>query len=280
MEPRTPLEIVNTYINLSETKAKQSPVKLLVLGMMAGAFIALGGASAAVASHGITNVGVARLSSAAVFPIGLLMIIFIGGELFTGDTMIVFGAYHKRISYLTYLKTIAIVYIGNFIGAALIAFFVVNSGQLNYSGKALGAYTIKVAIDKVSGEFSSFFFSGILCNILVCIGVLMGIAAKDAVGKFFCAYLPIFAFVVGGYEHCVANMFYIPAGMMAAANPEYLEEAVKIYGYTYEHLQRLNISSMIFNNLIPVTLGNMTAGILLVAFVLYKLHGKSCNDKG
>ena len=272
MRPKTPPEYVEAYVNASVIKATLPAYKLLILGIMAGAFVAIGAASASAASHGIENIGIAKSLAGIVFPIGMMMIVFIGGELFTGDTMMVMGAFHKRFSYLRYFRTLAYVYISNMIGAIIVAFLVVYSGQLKYSSSALGAYTIKVAVDKVNGEFIGLFFSGILCNVLVCVAVLMSMAAKDAAGKVFGFLFPIFAFVIGGYEHCVANMYFIPAGFLASKNPVYYEKALELYGLTAEKISQITFSSMIFKNLLPVTLGNMVAGMFLISLPLYVLH--------
>lgn len=272
MRPKTPPEYVEAYVNASVVKANLPGYKLLILGIMAGAFVAIGAASASAASHGIPNVGIAKSLAGIVFPIGMMMIVFVGGELFTGDTMMIMGVFHKRFSYVKYFKTLAYVYLSNMIGALVVALLVVYSGQMKYSSGALGAYTIKVAVDKVNGEFISLFFSGILCNVLVCVAVLMSMAAKDAAGKVFGFLFPIFAFVIGGYEHCVANMYFIPAGFLASLNPDYYEKAMELYGLTAEQIGGINFSSMLFNNLLPVTLGNMVAGMFLISLPLYILH--------
>ena len=272
MRPKTPPEYVEAYINASVTKAYMPTRKLFLMGMMAGAFVAIGAASASAASHALTNVGVAKALAGIVFPIGLMMIIFIGGELFTGDNMMLMGAMHKRFTYMRMIRTLFWVYLSNLNGAVLISFLVVNSGQYAYSANGLGAYTIKVAIDKCNGSFISLLISGILCNVLVCVAVLMSMAAKDATGKVFGFLFPIFAFVIAGYEHCVANMYYIPAGIQAARHQVYVDKAIELYGLTAEQLASLNISNFFLGNLLPVTIGNMIGGMVFISLPLYILH--------
>ena len=153
-----------------------------------------------------------------------------------------------------------------------ISFLVVHSGQYGYTSNALGAYTIKVALDKCNGSFTSLLISGILCNVLVCVAVLMSMAAKDATGKVFGFLFPIFAFVIGGYEHCVANMYYIPAGMQAAGLEVYAAKAMELYGITAEQLATINLSNFFVGNLLPVTLGNMIGGMVFISIPLYVLH--------
>lgn len=272
LRPKTPPEYVEAYINASVTKAYMPTPKLFLMGVMAGAFVAIGAASANAAAHALGNVSAAKALAGIVFPIGLMMIIFIGGELFTGDTMMLMGAMHRQFTYTRMIKTLLWVYPANMIGAVLVSFMVVHSGQFGYSSNALGAYTIKVALDKCNSDFVSLVFSGILCNVLVCVAVLMSMAAKDAAGKVFGFLFPVFAFVIGGYEHCVANMYFIPAGLQAARMEIYAGKATELYGITAEQMQALNISAFLTKNLLPVTIGNVIGGMLFIALPLYILH--------
>ncbi len=279
MSPKSPSELVGSYIQAGINKVNLALPKLLILGVMAGAFIAIGGSSSSAACHAVENVGVSKALAGIVFPIGLMMIVFIGGELFTGDTMMIMGAWNKKYSYGAVVKTLICVFFSNMVGAVFIAFLVTHCGQLDYSAGALGAYTIKVAYGKATISFAKAFFSGILCNILVCVAVLMSMAAKDMTGKIFAIVFPIFAFVIGGYEHCVANMYYIPAGIMAAANETYAAKAMELYGYTAEQLGSLNLGNFFVTNLIPVTLGNIVGGMLCVALPLYWMHKDTLKNK-
>ncbi len=160
------------------------------MGIMAGVCIALGAQSSNVAMHDIANVGLARLVAGCVFPVGLMMIVFIGGELFTGDCMMTMACIKKKISVAALIRTLVIVYIGNMVGAVALAYLVYLSGQYNYTSGALGAFTIKVALGKVSLSFLPALISGILCNILVCAAVLMASTAKDIAGKSLAIFFP------------------------------------------------------------------------------------------
>lgn len=126
------------------------------------------------------------------------------------------------------------------VGAVALAYLVYLSGQYNYTSGALGAFTIKVALGKVSLSFLPALISGILCNILVCAAVLMASTAKDIAGKSLAIFFPIMAFVVSGFEHCVANMYYIPAGIFASMNPDYVAKAKELYGITGSQIAALN----------------------------------------
>ncbi len=176
------------------------------------------------------------------------MIVLVGGELFTGDCLMIMGCIHKKYGIRDVAKVLMLVYFSNFIGSVLMAFLVYLSGQMNYTNGLLGAFTIKVAMGKIAMDFGTAFFSGILCNIFVCIAVLMAVAANDVAGKILACFFPIIAFVVSGYEHCVANMYYIPAGIYAAGNEVYVERPVSAYGFTVEQLAELNWTNFFIEN--------------------------------
>lgn len=248
--------------------------KIVLKAVLAGIMIGIGAAAGNVASHGIANVGLARLAAAVVFPVGLMMIVLLGAELFTGDCLAVLTVFDKKEKMRKVIKFLALVYIGNFIGALITALLVFGSGQLDYSAGLLGAYTIKVALGKVNLTFLQGFSSGVLCNILVCAAVLMASAAKDIGGKLLACFFVIMLFVTAGFEHCVANMYYISAGLLASLNSEYTTIATEAYGFSAEYLQSLNIGGFLINNLIPVTLGNILGGVLFIAAPLYSFNMK------
>ena len=196
------------------------------------------------------------------------MIVFIGGELFTGDCLLILGFIDKRYKVTAMIRVLVVVYISNLIGAMVIALLVSLSGQYNYTDGLLGAYTIKVAMGKVNMSFGQAFCSGIMCNIFVCAAVLMAAAAKDIAGKVWAIFFPIMAFVVSGYEHCVANMYYIPAGIFALGNEKYAARAAAEYGYTYEQMSVVDWKHFFINSSIPVTLGNIVGGMLFVGVII------------
>ena len=264
----TPTEVVQNNINGQITKANLSLFKMIMLGIFAGAFIALGGAASNVAVHNISNVGLARTLAGAVFPVGLMLVILVGGELFTGNCMLIMAYMNKRISGLSVARNLVVVYLSNLLGALIIDILLFFSGQFDYSNGGLGAYTIKVAIGKTNIKPLAGFTSGILCNILVCLAILMASAAKDVTGKILSVFFPIMAFVICGFEHCVANMFYIPTGVMAAMNPEYVAKAQELYGITAQQCQNLaNLSGC--ESLLFVTIGNIIGGMIFVGLPLY-----------
>ena len=276
---RLPHQIVAANINISYGKTKTPVYKIILLAIFAGMFIACGASASSVAMHAIPNVGVARLVAGAVFPVGLMMIVFVGGELFTGDCLMIMGCLHKKYSVWAMIRVLAIVFVANFAGSALFAALVNGTTQFDYTGGVMGAFTIKVALGKLNLSFASAFLSGILCNFFVCIAVLMAAVAQDVAGKVWAIFFPILAFVVSGYEHCVANMYYIPAGIFAVSNEAYAQAAMEAYGYTAAQLEALTWGNFLVNNLIPVTLGNIVGGMVLVGLPLYLLHNAKIREE-
>lgn len=267
-------EAIEKYIAGCKAKAEISIGKLLGKSILAGAMIALGAAGSSVAAHTITDVGLARLTAGVVFPVGLMMVILMGAELFTGDCLMAMSVSDGKQSIKDLVRVLVGVYIGNFIGAVILALLVFGSGQLNYSGGMLGAYTIKVAMGKVNLTFVQGITSGILCNILVCAAVLMAVCAKDITGKLLTAFFVIMLFVTSGFEHCVANMYYITAGLLAKTNPAYASLAMEQFGYTTQQMDGLNLYGFLVTNLVPVTIGNILGGAVFFGLPLYYLNVK------
>lgn len=268
----TPVQMIENNIKGGINKANLGLIKMILMGMFAGMFIAIGAEGSSLAVHTITDVGIGRALAGAIFPVGLMMLMVIGGELFTGNCMLSMALVDRKITVLQMLRNLVVVYFSNMAGAVLTAYVVFLSGQYDYSSGGLGAYTIKVAMGKVGMDFSKAFFSGIMCNILVCIAVLMAGAAKDIIGKLFAAFFPIMIFVVSGFEHCVANMYYIPAGIIAATNSDYVNKASELYGYSAEQIHdQLSIGHFFGSNLLPVTIGNIIGGGIIVGLGLYAI---------
>lgn len=270
---QTITEVIEQNIQNGIKKTNLTTKKLILLGIAAGFFIGIGAEASSLAMHGISNVGLARTVAGAVFPIGLMLIVLLGGELFTGNCLISMAVYDKKAKLKGMIRNLTIVYISNFIGAALMAWMINNCGQLNFSDGGAGAFTIKVALGKVGIDPIQAIVSGILCNVLVCLAIFMTATAKDVAGKCIAIFFPIFVFVISGFEHCVANMYYIPAGIFAAHNPLYAAKATELYGITAEQLSGLNFGTM-FSNLVPVTIGNIIGGMVFVGLLYWYLYRK------
>ena len=272
-------QVLKGNIDTEVKRAKMSIGRLLLFGIMAGMFIALGASASSVAMHSTAGVGLSRFIGGCIFPIGLMLIVFLGGELFTGDCLIILGIFDKKVRVLSALKVLVLVWAANLVGAVVIALLVFASGQLGYTNGLLGAFTIKVALGKATMSFGSAFTSGILCNIFVCGAVLMASAAKDAGCKIWAMFFPIMAFVVSGYEHCVANMYYIPAGILAASNETYRQVAMETYGFSAQQLEALDWKHFFVDSSIPVTLGNMVGGMIFVGLLLYLVNKQGIKEE-
>ena len=264
----SPKEIAQNYITIGAEKTKQPVGKMFLLGILAGIFIALAGVAATVAPATIASASVAKLVGAAVFPGGLAMVLIAGSELFTGNNLIVIPVLQKQATIGGMLKNWVVVYIGNFVGSILIAALVVYGHTFSLFGAAVGGSAINIAVGKVSMIFSDALIRGILCNFLVCIAVWMAFAAKDVVGKIVGLFFPIMFFVLCGFEHSVANMYFISAGLFAAGNDTYLAAATADPSV-------LTWGAFFVKNLLPVTIGNIIGGSLLtgVGYWLIYLRG-------
>ncbi len=269
----TPDELVAESIAGCNTKAGYPLKRLILLSIIAGAFVAFGAQASSLATHNISDYGIAKTIAGTIFPVGLMMIILFGGNLFTSNCLISMSVMHKQVTLPKFGKNLFIVYFSNFIGAGLIAFLIFLTGQYDVSDGALGAYTIKVALGKVHIPFVSALVSGILCNVLVCTAVLMAGAAKDVTGKCLAIFFPIWTFVISGFEHSIANMYYITAGLLAKSNPEYVSKLTEHYGYDAADLSSLTIKTFLVDNLVPVTIGNLIGGAIVTAVIFYKLYG-------
>lgn len=268
----SPAEVAELTTQAAINKSKLSMTKMILLGIMAGLCIALGAEASNVAMHNIGNVGVARLVAGTVFPVGLITMILLGGELFTGNCMITMGVLDRKVSIPAMLRNWVVVYFTNMIGAVFVAVMVYYSGQFNYTDGLLGAMTIKVALGKVSIAPVTAIVSGVMCNVFVCAAVMMATAAKDVAGKCLAAFFPICAFVISGFEHCVANMYYIPAGILAAKNDTYVAKAKEAYGITSDQLANLDIAHFFGSNLVWVTIGNIIGGGVVIGAMYYYIH--------
>lgn len=276
----SPAEIAEGFIETGRKKAALSPFSQFALGILAGAFIAFAAEGSNVAIHTMASVGLAKALAGALFSVGLMLVIVAGGELFTGNCLMVLSLSERKISLGAMLRNWAVVYLGNFAGAILVAFLVLCSGQLGFSGGLLGGFTIKVAAYKTSLSFIEAFVMGIMCNWLVCLAVWMAAGTKDMAGKLLAIFFPIWLFVTSGFEHSIANMYYIPAGIFAKGNRAWVNAAISL-GSTQEKIDSLTWASFALGNLLPVTLGNIVGGGLFVgmAYWFIYLRGSASRQK-
>lgn len=244
----TPLEMSKTISDIGEKKAAESIFELFIFGVLAGIYIAFGAAVAtAVLSGGTLDPGLAKILSGSVFSVGLILALILGSELFTGNILMTIGLIYQKYSFGRVLRNWMIVYFGNLLGSLIIAWLVFKSGLLVHLGSLtpIGTVAVNIAKTKLQLNFTEALCRGILCNMLVCLAVIMCIASRTLGGKILGIYFPIMTFVASGYEHSVANMYFLPVGLMAKGE------------FSCGFLT-------IFNNLIPVTIGNIIGGLLIV----------------
>lgn len=236
-------ELAKKFSELGVKKANTEMWELLVLGVLAGLYIGFGSHIFLVA----LEQGMGKIMGGAVFGVGLVLVVVAGAELFTGNILMIIGSLLSLFSAKKILKNWITVYIGNFIGSVLFAFLVWKSGLLGAPEHltGVGAIAVKVSLSKLDLPFTEAFIRGIFCNMLVILAIIMATISKDIISKIFSCILPIMVFVACGFEHCVANMSIISMGLFASGTT-----VVEFFS--------------MFNNLIPVTLGNLVGGILIL----------------
>jgi formate/nitrite transporter len=271
-----PDEILAASIDAAEVKAGGSFVKLLVLSALAGAFVAFGAEGSSLAAYSLlaepSTFGLGKALAGAVFPVGLILVVIAGAELFTGNILIAGAVAAKRVSPGAMLRNWGIVYLGNFAGSLLIVGLIIVSGQLHSGSDMLGAVTIKIAAGKAGLSFPAALSLGIMCNWLVCLAVWLAYASSTVQGKIAGIFFPIMVFVLSGFEHSVANMYYIPAGIIAKSDPDLVRAALDI-GVTQQQIDGLTWGAFLGSNLPPVTLGNIIGGALFVSLAYIAAYG-------
>ena len=252
-------------------KATASILNTLLLGVLAGVYIGFGAALATLVGHDAASkvgVGIAQLLVGAVFSVGLMLVVVAGAELFTGNNLMIASALGKEYGYSRLLSRWALVFAANFVGAVAFALIMYETGLWKMASGAVGAKAIAIALAKVSLPWGEAFFRGIGCNWLVCLAVWMALSAKEVAGKILAVFFPIAAFVALGFEHCVANMYFIPMGL-------FLKGTAAAGGFAPGALDSLTWGRFLTANLVPVTLGNMVGGALFVGSIYWWLYMRS-----
>lgn len=260
----TPYEVIEHTVGMSIKKFKTPWLKLFILGMLAGIYIAMGGLLSSLSAAGLGGIGadnpfIPKLLAGATFPFGLMLVLLVGAELFTGNTAYLMPATVRGDIPRTYfLKNWATVFIANFIGALLFDYFLVYQTQV-MAYPVYTEYITHAAEYKTSLAWHEVFLRGIGANWMVCLAVWLGFSSRSMLGRIVGIWWPVMAFVAIGFEHSVANMFYIPTGIFYGANVSW--------------------SEFLLNNLIPSTLGNMIGGALLVGCLYAYLYSTVAQPK-
>jgi len=257
-------QLIAKIKEIGRSKAETEFLRLAALAVMAGAFVSLGGMLSVAVGFGVpglsaANPGIQKLLSGLMFPVGLFLIVLFGGELFTGNNAVLIPGYRERhYGFPAVLRHWTIVWVFNFVGALVFTFLFVYVSGLT-AGEPYRSAVISIAEAKVALPFSTAFVKGMAANWCVCLAVWLCLMVETLPAKFLACWIPVGAFVVLGYEHSIANMFFIPAGMLEGAD--------------------VDIAGM-FHNLIPVTLGNIAGGVLMVGMFFNSLHSPRTTGDG
>jgi formate transporter len=256
----SPNEIAERVESIGVAKARLPLISQVTLGVLAGGFIGLGALYSTLVTGDTTlNFAVSRLLGGLTFSLGLILVVVAGAELFTGNNLLVMAWAGRRITTRELLENWFVVYFANFAGAVGMACLVYFSGHWQMNNGEVGINIVKIAAAKSAIPFWAAFFKGILCNILVCLAVWLALAGRSVTDKIFAIIFPISAFVAAGFEHSIANMYFIPLGILVQ-----------------EHFPAAGAATLnwtgLLANLIPVTLGNMAGGGVMVAAVYYLVY--------
>ena len=263
-----PAEMAVRAEYLGVRKAETSFQNTFALGILAGGFIAFGSVFATTIAADSSGMpfGVAKLLTGLVFCLGLILVVIAGAELFTGNNLIVMAWASRKVSTKALLRNWLIVYLGNFVGSLGIALIVFFSKQYTFGGGAVGETALKIALGKVSLGFMQAIALGVLCNVLVCLAVWLTFSARTTVDKIVAVIFPITGFVAAGFEHSIANMYFIPYAMIIKAfDPAFAAG-------TGLDLSSLTAGGFLLNNLLPVTIGNIIGGGVLVSAIYWSIY--------
>ncbi|MHC4125986.1 MAG: formate/nitrite family transporter [Planctomycetota bacterium] len=268
----TPAQMAARVEKAGIVKGNLDFLSMFTLSVLAGAFIAFGAVLYTYVIHDSSlSMGLTKLLGGVVFCLGLILVIVAGAELFTGNNLIVMACVSRRITLQRLLRNWIIVFCGNFAGSLVVVWLVSKSGQWTSSGAAVGVKALMIANGKVNLTFVEALSRGILCNILVCLAVWLCFSCRSVTDKVLAIIFPITAFVALGFEHSVANMYFIPVGLILKQDPQVLSAAERILGQAPE-LSRLTVYGFLVKNLLPVTIGNIIGGGFLVSIIYWFVY--------
>ena len=261
-----PAEMARRAELLGVRKAEMKLPNMLALSVLAGAFIGLGAAFATTITAGTSGAwpyGVTRMLTGLVFCLGLILVVVGGAELFTGNNLIVMAWANRKVTTSALFRNWVVVYLGNFVGSVGTALVIFLGKQYTFGGGAVGTTALTIANSKVHLDFVQAIALGIMCNAMVCLAVWMSYSARSVTDKVLAILFPISGFVAAGFEHSVANMYFIPIGLFIKQfDPAFVAKTgLDVGGLTW--------GSFLINNLLPVTIGNIIGGAGLVAIVYW-----------
>ena len=268
-----PPQIAAKATDIGAAKAGMSALPMFALAVLAGAFIALGAMFATTVVAGAADsipFGVTRLLAGLVFCLGLILVVVAGAELFTGNNLIAMAWADRKVSGRRLIRNWAIVYTGNLVGALATVALVFWGGQYEFGDGAVGSSALAIADAKSGLGFGRALALGIMCNALVCIAVWLTYSARSVTDKILAIIFPITAFVAAGFEHSVANMYFLPAGL--AIKDQGSDSFYAASGVSPSDYPDLTLSNVVLENLIPVTIGNVIGGSVMVGLVYWLIY--------
>jgi formate/nitrite transporter len=266
LEPYSAAELAQKVESSGIAKARGDLLNTFVLSILAGAFIGLGGLfSTVVATDSQLGYGPTRLLAGLAFCLGLVLVVVAGAELFTGNNLMVLAWAHGKVRTTEVLRQWLVVFFGNFLGAAATAWGVYLSGIWKLGGQQVGATAISIAVAKCNLAWDEAFVRGVLCNALVCLAVWMVYSARTTTDKVLAVLFPITAFVAAGFEHSIANMYFVPLGLL-------LRDSLPFTSASALDLTLLTWGGLLLRNLVPVTLGNIVGGSVLVGLTYWFVY--------
>ncbi len=275
-----PAEIAKKIAAVAGKKGSLDLYRLFVLAVLAGVFIGFGAVFYTTVVHDTgMALGLSKLIGGLVFSLGLILVVLAGAELFTGNMLMVMGYVDGAVGAPDLLRSWAIVYVGNFAGSLLLVVLMYYSRQWALNDMLLGAKALAIANGKVGMTFGVALVRGILANVLVCLAVWLCIGARSTTDKIMAILFPITAFVAAGFEHCVANMYFVPLGLMLKGQAGVVAIAQTAAGGTLD-LGHLTWSGFVVRNLVPVTIGNMLGGGLLVGLAYWSVYLREFSFRG
>ncbi|BBO15725.1 nitrite/formate transporter [Candidatus Brocadia pituitae] len=255
------------------SKSKLSTLTLLALSILAGVFIALGAQLWMLVIHTATsNYGLNQLVGGVAFTLALVLIVIAGAELFTGNCLIAMSFMARKITGRDLARNLIIAFIGNFIGALTLVLWIYNSGQWMANNYLLGAKIVLTANDKVNIPFGAAFTRGVLCNTLVCLGIWLCYSGRSNLDKMLALLWPISCLIACGFEHCVVNMWLIPMALVLKGNSSVVAAAEKVIGGKLDISNLTFFKGFLIDNMIPVVLGNLFGGVVLIAGVYWYIY--------
>jgi len=274
-----PPEVARRAEAVGVAKVAMPTASVAVLAVLAGAFISLGAVfSTVVTAGGGMPPGLARLLGGVVFSLGLVLVVVAGAELFTGNALVVIATASRRVRLRALLRNWMVVYIGNFAGALLTTLGVVWSGIYERGDGAIGMQALDIAATKTSLGVVEALFLGVFANALVCLAVWLSLSARSVTDKVLAVIFPVSAFVAAGFEHSIANMYFIPAGLLLRAwAPESFWVATGTSPTDYASVSWQNF---LVGNLVPVTIGNIVGGAVFVGLVYWFVYLRGGGEEG